>query len=408
MMEKSGVATMSSAANASSPTIPRSVWALGFVSLLMDTSSEMIHSLLPVFLTSVLGVGALSVGIIEGIAEATAAISKVFSGTVSDWAGRRKPLVLFGYGLAALTKPIFALAPSVGWVVAARFADRLGKGIRGAPRDALVVDLTPPSLMGAAFGLRQSLDTVGAFAGPLVAILVMALTGDDYHLVFWLATIPALLAVLLIVFGIQEPAVHKTTRSSGPSWTELKRFPAAFWAVVAIAMLMTLARFSEGFLLLRAQSVGLGAAWVPLVFVAMNVVYAASSYPVGLLSDRLGRRGLLLGGFAVLILADFVLAQAGDIGQVMVGVALWGLHMGMTQGLLAALVADTAPMALRGTAFGVFNLAAGSALFLASVIAGGLWGFVGPAATFWVGAGFTAVATIALIVWQRFGRVARS
>lgn len=383
-------------AQASVSTIPKGVWALGFVSLLMDTSSEMIHSLLPVFLTSVLGVSALSVGIIEGIAEATAAITKVFSGAISDWSGKRKPLVLFGYGLAALTKPIFALAPTVGWVVTARFADRLGKGMRGAPRDALVADLTPPHLMGAAFGLRQSLDTVGAFAGPIIAILVMALTSDDYRLVFWLATIPALLAVLLIVVGIREPTPHKAARSSRLSWVEVKQFPAAYWVVVGIAMLMTLARFSEGFLLLRAQSVGLEAAWVPLVFVAMNIVYAGSSYPVGHLSDRLGRRGLLLGGFAVLIVADLVLAQASDIWQVMAGVALWGLHMGMTQGLLATLVADTAPASLRGTAFGVFNLASGVALLFASVIAGALWTVLGPSATFLAGAAFTAIAVVAL------------
>jgi len=383
-------------------SIPKGVWALGFVSLLMDTSSEMIHSLLPVFLTSVLGVSALSVGIIEGIAEATAAITKVFSGAISDWSGKRKPLVLFGYGLAALTKPVFALAPTVGWVVAARFADRLGKGMRGAPRDALVADLTPPHLMGAAFGLRQSLDTVGAFAGPIIAILVMGLTSDDYRLVFWIATIPALLAVLLIVVGIREPTIHKAKGKTRLSWAEVKRFPLAYWAVVAIAMLMTLARFSEGFLLLRAQSVGMEATWVPLVFVAMNIVYAGSSYPVGLLSDKLGRSGLLLGGFAVLIIADLVLAQASDIAQVMVGVALWGLHMGMTQGLLATLVADTAPDTLRGTAFGVFNLASGIALLLASVIAGWLWTSIGPSATFLAGAGFTSIAIVALKFSEAF------
>ncbi len=383
-----------------SSAIPKGVWALGLVSLLMDTSSEMIHSLLPVFLTSVLGVSALEVGVIEGIAEATAAITKVFSGTISDRIGRRKPLLLFGYGLAALTKPVFALAPTVGWVIGARFADRLGKGVRGAPRDALVADMTPPPLRGAAFGLRQSLDTVGAFAGPLIAVLVMALTGDAYRLVFWLATAPALLAVLLILVGIREPAAHKVTRAANLSWGDVKRFPAGYWSVVGIATLMTLARFSEGFLLLRAQSVGLGAAWVPMVFVAMNVVYAVSSYPIGHLSDRLGRRGLLLGGFAVLILADIVLAQAATIWAVMAGVALWGLHMGMTQGLLSTLVADSAPQELRGTAFGVFNLVSGIALLLASVIAGELWTSIGPAATFEAGAAFTVAALLALLPWR--------
>ena len=382
-------------------TLPPAIWVLGVVSLLMDTSSEMIHSLLPVFLTSNLGASALSVGIIEGMAEAIAALTKVFSGVLSDWAGRRKPLVLLGYGLAALTKPVFALAPSLGWVVGARFADRLGKGLRGAPRDALVAELTPPALRGAAFGLRQSLDTVGAFAGPLIATLVMGLTADTYRVVFWIATVPAGLAVALLIGGVREPAAAPARTSAGrPSWADARRFPPAYWVVVGIATLMTLARFSEAFLLLRAQSVGLDAALVPLVFVAMNLVYAASSYPVGRLSDRLGRRGLLLGGFAVLILADLVLAGAGSIAEVMAGVALWGLHMGMTQGLLATLVADTAPAAQRGTAFGVFNLATAAALLLASVIAGALWTAIGPAATFAAGAVFSALAVLAILGWR--------
>lgn len=381
-------------------SIPRGVWVLGFVSLLMDTSSEMIHSLLPVFLTTTLGVSALSVGIIEGVAEATAAIGKVFSGAISDWAGRRKPLLLFGYGLAALTKPVFALAPSIGWVLGARFADRLGKGIRGAPRDALVADVTPQPKLGAAFGLRQALDTVGAFAGPLIAILVMTLTSGAFRVVFLLASIPAFLAVMLIIGAVREPSEHKVAVSARLAWKDIKRFSRSYWVVVAIAMVMTLARFSEGFLLLRAQSVGMQASQVPLVFVVMNFVYAASSYPVGHLSDRMGRRGLLLLGFAVLIVADIVLAGSHAIWQVMEGVALWGLHMGMTQGLLSTLVADTAPDTLRASAFGIFNLTSGVALLLASVIAGDLWAKIGPSATFEAGAAFACFAAIALLFWR--------
>ncbi len=378
--------------------IPRGVWALGLVSLLMDSSSEMIHGLLPVFLTTVLGVDALAVGVIEGIAEATAAITKVFSGTISDWVARRKPLVLFGYGLSALTKPLFALAPTVGWVVGARFVDRLGKGVRGAPRDALVADLSPPHLRGAAFGLRQSLDTVGAVLGPLIAVAVMAFSAADFRLVFWLSAVPAALAVLVIVAVVREPAAHSRRPGGRLTWNDVRRFPGAYWAVVGVAMLMTLARFSEGFLLLKAQATGLAATWVPLVLVAMNVVYAGSSYPVGRLSDRVGRRGLLLGGFAVLILSDLVLAVAGNIWQVLAGVVLWGLHMGMTQGLLASLVADTAPAEMRGTAFGMFNLLAGGALLLASVIAGWLWTTLGPAATFEAAAAFAAAALVGLLL----------
>lgn len=376
--------------------IPRGVWALGLVSLLMDTSSEMIHSLLPVFLTSVLGASALSVGIIEGIAEATASVTKVFSGAFSDRIGRRTPLVLLGYVLAALTKPAFALAPTIGWVVGARFVDRLGKGIRGAPRDALLADLSPPDLMGACFGLRQSLDTVGAFAGPLIAVVVMALSGDSYRLVFWIAAIPAALTAPVILIGIREPAAHRCRPSRKLAWSDLGRFPPAFWTVVCVAMMMTLARFSEGFLLLRAQSLGLDAALIPLILVTMNLVYAATSYPVGRLSDRIGRQGLLIAGFAVLIAADLILAEAAGIPALIGGVTLWGLHMGMTQGLLASIVADSVPPDLRGTGYGVFHLASGLTLLLASVIAGWVWTAIGPAATFMAGAGFTVLA---LAVW---------
>ena len=383
--------------------LPREVWALGFVSLLMDCSSEAIHSLLPLFMISVLGASALSVGIVEGIAEATAAITKLFSGVVSDAIGRRKPLILLGYGLAAVTKPFFALAPAIGWVAAARFADRLGKGIRGAPRDALLADVTPPAQSGAAFGLRQSLDTVGAFAGPLLAIAVMALSGDNYRLLFWIAAIPAALSVATIILAVREPAAHRPATARRLRWAELRQFPRAYWLALGVALAMTLARFSEGFLLLRAQSVGLRAGWVPLVLVAMNVVYALSAYPVGRLSDRVGRRGLLLGGMAVLVGADLVLAAAQTIASVMAGVLLWGLHMGMTQGLFASLVADSAPPSLRGTAFGLFNLVSGLALLLASVIAGGLWSWVGPAASFLAGAVFTASSLLGLLALRGLG-----
>ena len=374
---------------------------VGLTSLLMDTSSEMIHALLPLFLTSVLGVGALAVGLIEGVAEATAALTKVFSGTISDWIGKRKPLVLLGYGLAAATKPLFALAPSVGWVVGARVTDRIGKGIRGAPRDALIADICAPGTLGAAYGLRQSMDTVGAFAGPLIAVLAMAWSGGDFRLVFWIATVPALLAVLVIVGGVDEPEEHRRRSARPPpSWSDTRRFPARFWGVVAISAVMTLARFSEAFLLLRAQSVGMAPEWVPLVMVVMNLASAGCSWPVGILSDRIGRRGLLLGGFALLVVADLVLAEAGGVAAVMAGVVLWGLHSGATQGLLSALVADTAPAELRGTAYGVFNLASGLAALAASIIAGALWSVLGPAATFVAGAVFSAVAVAALLAWR--------
>ena len=380
-------------------SIPTGIWVLGFVSLLMDVSSETIHALLPLYLVTVLGTSALTVGIIEGIAEATAAIVKIFSGALSDRLGKRKLLAAIGYGLAAFTKPVFPLAGSVGWLVAARFIDRIGKGIRGAPRDALVADIAPPHLRGASFGLRQSLDTVGAFVGPLLAIAGMWLFADSFTLVFWLAVIPAFLSFGLIAFAVQEPERPAELRKvkSPLSLAELGRLGGAYWWVVAVAAVFTLARFSEAFLILRAQSIDLPLALVPSVMVVMNIAYALSAYPAGLLSDKVDRTVVLVLGLALLIVADIVLGLAGGILGVAIGVILWGLHMGFTQGLLATLVADAAPAELRGTAFGMFNLVSGVALLAASVIAGALWDAAGPEGTFLAGAAFTAIALAGLL-----------
>jgi MFS family permease len=383
--------------------MPRGIWALGFVSMFADISSELIHSLLPVFMVSVLGASALAVGLVEGVAEATAAITKVFSGTLSDYLGRRKLLAVIGYALAAVAKPLFPLAGSVGWVLAARCIDRIGKGIRGAPRDAMVGDITPAELRGAAYGLRQSLDTVGAFAGPLLAIVLMALLADDIRAVFWFAVIPAFIAVAILVVGVKEPErtvpAEAVPRSFRPA--DFVKLGPRFWAVVAVATVLTLARFSEAFLVLRADSVGLSIALVPLVMVVMNIAYALSAYPAGILSDRLGRSGVIVVGVAFLIAADILLAAATGIGLMMAGVALWGLHMGFTQGLLAALIADTAPAERRGTAFGIFNLVTGVAMLFASVFAGWLWDVYGAPATFLGGAAFTAVALAGWLVIER-------
>ena len=374
--------------------IPRSVWALGFVSLFMDLSSEMIHALLPLYLVTALGASTLTVGLIEGIAEATANITKVFSGALSDWMGKRKLLAVIGYGLAAATKPVFALSQTITHVVAARFLDRVGKGIRGAPRDALVADITPDHLRGASFGLRQSLDTVGAFAGPLAAIGLMALTGNEFRTVFWIAAIPAFLAMGLLIVGVREPERHDASSKPAPRLSDAGRMGGAFWAVVAVAFILTLARFSEAFLVLRAQDVGMRLALAPVVMVVMNVVYALSAYPAGALADTMGRKGVLAIGIGWLIVADLVLAFGGTIPFTLMGVAFWGLHMGFTQGLFATLVADTAPPHLRGSAFGLFNLALGVAMLAASVIAGALWNYHGPATTFLAGAGFTAASLL--------------
>jgi MFS family permease len=378
--------------------IPGGVWALGVVSLLMDLSSEMIHALLPLYLVTVMGASALAVGIIEGIAEATAQIVKIFSGALSDRLGKRKLLAAIGYGLAAFSKPVFPLAPSVGWLFAARFVDRIGKGIRGAPRDALIADITPAQLRGASFGLRQSMDTIGAFLGPLAAIGLMMATADNFTLVFWMAVVPAFLSFGMIAFGVREPVrpVELAPVRAPLSRAQIARLSTTFWIVVVLASIFTLARFSEAFLLLRAQSVGLTLALVPAVLVLMNVIYALSAWPAGALSDRIGRFCLLAGGFALLIGADVALAFAGNIAMVALGTALWGLHMGLTQGILASLVADTAPADLRGTAFGLFNLITGVATLMASVIAGALWDIAGAQMTFVAGAIFTALALVTL------------
>jgi MFS family permease len=377
--------------------LPASVWLLGIVSLLMDTSSELIHSLLPLFLVSTLGASTFAVGVIEGIAEATAMITKLFSGYLSDYVRKRKPLTVLGYGLAALTKPIFPLASSFGWVVFARFLDRVGKGIRGAPRDALIADITPPELRGASYGLRQALDTVGAVAGPLLAIGAMLWLADNFRLVFWVAVIPAFAAVAVLAFGVREPERPADEKGTNPPPIRLahcKGLPPRYWSVVALAAVMTLARFSEAFLVLRAQSVHMTTAWIPMVMVLMSVVYAAVAYPAGVLADRGHQRTLLSGGLVALVAADLILASAGSVTQVLVGTAVWGLHMGLTQGLLAALVAETAPSDLRGTAFGFFNLMSGVALLAASVLAGSLWDAFGPGITFVASAVFAALAWV--------------
>lgn len=364
--------------------IPRGVWVLGFVSMLMDVSSEMIHSLLPLFMVTTLGMSVLSVGVIEGMAEATALIVKIFSGALSDYLGKRKGLALLGYGLGALTKPMFALAQGAGMVMTARLTDRIGKGIRGAPRDALLTDITPPEVRGAAFGLRQSLDTVGAFLGPLLAVGLMLLWANDFRAVFWVAVIPGMLAVLLLLFGVREPQRQAEHKPVNPIKREnLKRLSAAYWWVVGFGAVFTLARFSEAFLVLRAEQGGIPVALVPLVMVAMNLIYAATAYPFGRLSDSVSHTKLLVWGLVVLIAADLALAWGDHGWYVLFGVALWGIHMGITQGLLARMVADAAPADLRGTAFGLFNLVSGVAMLLASVLAGLLWDGCGQHVLWW-------------------------
>lgn len=376
--------------------MPKTIWALGFVSLLMDTSSEIVHGLLPVFLISVLGASYSMVGLIEGVGEASSLIIKVFSGPLSDWWGKRKPLVLLGYSMGAISKPLFAIAPTPLLVLGARLFDRTGKGIRGAPRDALVADTAPAELRGEAFGLRQSLDTVGAFLGPLLAILLMSLTNGNYRLIFWIAVVPGILSVIVLIFGVKEPEEKHSQEQKRLSWNSVREFRFVFWIVVIAGAIFQLARFSEAFLILRAQNLGLSLSLAPAILVAMNIVYSISAYPIGWLSDRIRREWLLLAGILVLILSDLILGFGNNLTHVFAGVILWGLHMGLTQGILAALVADTSPQPLRGTAYGLFNLFSAIALLLASGIAGVLWDKFGPQTTFITSAGFAFSGMIVL------------
>lgn len=384
------------------PRIPRTVQMLGFVSLCMDISSEIIHSLLPLFLTATLGASVALVGLIDGLAEATAAVVKGFSGHVSDRIGRRKPLILLGYGLGAISKPLFPLAQGAMLVLGARFVDRIGKGLRGAPRDALVADVTPEAIRGRAYGLRQALDTAGACLGPLLAVALMYLFANDMRAVFWLAAIPAGLAVLVVLFGIKDREVDRRSAAARPAIhvSDITRLERPYWDVLAIGVVFTLARFSEAFLILKASAAGLPLALAPLVFVALNAVYALGAYPAGALSDSLGARAMLLLGVATLLAADLALALASGLVAAFSGIALWGAHMALTQGLMAKLVAACAPASLRGSAFGFFNLATGIALLAASLVAGLLWDRVGPAATFLAGAGFAAAAGVMLLKYR--------
>jgi MFS family permease len=393
---------MSDAPQPERARLPGSIWALGFVSLLMDVSSEAIHSLLPVFMATVLGASMLTIGLLEGAAEATALIIKVFSGALSDWWGKRKPLAIMGYGLGALSKPLFALATGMGLIVTARLLDRVGKGIRGAPRDALVADIAPPEMRGAAFGLRQSLDTAGAFMGPLLAMGLMLLWANDFRAVFWAATVPALLCVALLVWGVKEPERESSAVRTNPiSRDNLRRLSSAYWWVVAIGAVFTLARFSEAFLVLRAQQGGLALAWTPLVLIALNLVFSAGAYPLGKLSDSVSHTRLLVAGMVVLIVADGLLAWSNHGTVFWLGIALWGLHMALTQGLLATMVADTAPANLRGTAFGMFNLVCGVSMLVASGLAGWLWDRLGAPSTFVAGMVYGALALLGLGLRKR-------
>ena len=383
------------------PKLPRTVWILGIVSLLMDLSSEIYHALLPAFLTITLGLPVAAMGALDGIAEATANIAKLISGRLSDRSRRRKPWILLGYGMAALSKPLFPLAQGALPVLGARFVDRIGKGIRGAPRDAMIADETPPELRGAAYGLRQAMDTVGGFLAPVAAVGLMLLLANDIRTVFWIAVIPAFLSFLFAWAMLREPARHLAT-STNVAWGGWRSLDIQVRRLIGVGFLFGLARFSESFLILKAIDVGLGAAWSPLVLALFSLAYLLLAYPAGALSDRIDPKSLLLAGIAVLVAADLWLAEAATLWAVALGVILWGAHMALTQGIFARMIADAAPEAQRASSFGAFFFASGVSALLASLGAGLLWDRGGPADTFLTAAGIAALAgTMAWLMPKR-------
>jgi MFS family permease len=385
-------ATLATTMASRRPTLPRNVWVLGFVSLFMDLSSEIYHALLPAFITLVLGLPATALGAIDGVAEATANFAKLFSGRLSDRSLRRKPWVMAGYGLAALSKPLFPLASSAPLLMLARFADRVGKGIRGAPRDAMLADETPPEIRGRAFGLRQTLDTVGALLAPLVAIGLMAWLASDIRAVYWFAIIPAAISFLLAWLVLREPEQHLSPLKKSPFFAGFKALDKDTKRLLQVGFLFTLARFSEGFLILKGIDIGLSETMSPITLAIFNLAYVALAYPAGVLSDRMSPRSILIAGILVLIVGNVVLAQSNGFVGVAIGTALWGAHMALTQGIFARMVADSAPDELRATSFGAFYFVTGIGTLLASLGAGWLWDNQGASATFLTSAGAAAVA----------------
>jgi len=382
--------------------IPQNVWVLGIVSLLMDLSSEMILSILPIFLVTGLGVSVLTLGLIEGFAEGAASVIKAFSGMLSDYLKKRKILIVIGYGLSTLTKPFFALASTATWIFTARLVDRLGKGIRGAPRDSLIADSTSTKIRGAAYSLRQSLDTLGALLGPIIAIIILYLTTNNFRFVLWFAVIPAVLCIVVLIFGVKETALKKTVlkKKSYFLFKNFLKITPVIWLFFLTVFILNLGHFSEAFLLLRSQEIGLKVSFIPIVFVVMNVAYAIVAVPFGHLADKIGFFIPIVCGFLILVLSNIILALTNGIEWMFAGIIFWGIHLGMTQGLLLAIVAQLSPLELRGTSFGLLHSITGAALFVASLIAGYLWQYYNSGLIFIVSAVITSVGIAFFILWH--------
>jgi MFS family permease len=372
--------------------LSRNVWVAGWVSFFMDVSSEMVYPLVPLFLSSTLGVSKSVVGLIEGIAEATASLLKLFSGVIADRFGKNKLLMGFGYGISTASRPILALASGWGMVFLARFTDRAGKGIRTAPRDAIIAASTPPGQLGLAFGFHRALDTAGAVVGPAVALAILAVWAADFRLVFWLSVVPGVLAVALIVWFIEADGRVRPAQAA-LAWS-LRGFDDRFWEFLLVIGLFSLGNSSNAFLILKAEQVGTSPAWISGIYVGYNALYALMSVPGGLLADRVGMRRMIIVGLGLFAAVYAGIALASTPQQIAALFLCYGIYMGLTEGVQRAYLATLAPKERTATAFGLYHMVVGIAILPASLFAGVLWDTVGPAAPFLFGAGMAALAAV--------------
>ena len=381
----------------SRPKLPASVWLLGWVSFFTDLASEAIYPLLPLFLTRVLGAGAMSLGVIEGVAEAANSALKIVSGRLSDRWNVRKPIVLGGYALSSFVRPLMALATSWVHVLALRFTDRLGKGIRGAPRDALLAHVAEPAQRGRVYGVQRAMDHAGAVAGPLAASAFLFYRPEDYRTLFALTIIPGLIVIALLT-RLEEQR-GSADGAAAPDVSRWRDLPPRLWALLGIFTVFTLGNASDAFLLLRLSEIGIAAVWIPILWSALHVVKSVSSALGGARSDKVGRRRMIIGGWVLYAAVYFAFAFVESTPAIVAVFLAYGLYFGMTEGAERALIADLSPAGLRGTAFGLYNAALGVGALFASILFGLVWTRASPGAAFMMGGGLaiSAAAMLALL-----------
>lgn len=351
----------------------------------MKISSVIVFTLSPLFMTQVLGASIFAVGILEGILEVITLLARIFSGIISDYIHKRKSIIVVGYIFALISRPFLALATRMEDVFLGRAFDRIGNGLDATPRDALVGDLAPPQIKGACYGLRESLSRAGSFAGALLVMALLWLTEGNFSLVFWIGSIPTVLALMVLVIFVKDSpnqqAQHKKPTHKF-KLKDLKKLPLPFWLILLLSGLFMLSNFSGAFLILRAEQTGLDLHLTSLVMIIQNLATAGTAYPVGYLSDKMGRRSMMGVGIVLIVCSDLLLAWGGSLYTILGGVLLWGAEIGITQSILAVFLADTCPQDLRGTGFGLFHFINGCCLLLANVFAGWIWHDVNPSAMF--------------------------